>query len=431
VTSIPIPQAPVRVALIGAGNRASTIYRPVFGSLKPWIDLVAVCDPVREHADALAAALGARPFYSIRDLMQAQPMEAALVVTPVESHHSISIYLSTNGIHNLTETTWASMVCQTKDMIATARRHDVVARVAENFFRFPIDRFAQVVKHSGYLGRIGRIFSYADHTGYHNSSRWIAFAGCHPDWVQCVEHSMSHPAFYSMPQRHISQETLNARFFGFPDGFLVMDTGSGHVKGHLGRHPRPGYTEWQGERGTLVHNATGVTWGHTWGAELQTELRYCSDAMFAPYQEANNKLSGGGMADVVTPVHMELDGGHWLRCYADTPTGVIEYVNPFHPQEWSARPEDWYSAAVMSHIVDFALAVRGLRLSEFSAEDALMSEMMEVGAHESMLQEGRRIRLPIEGDLEADALTRKALQARYGVDPLDVEGMLNLSYPRP
>jgi glycosyltransferase involved in cell wall biosynthesis len=40
-----------------------------------------------------------------------------------------------------------------------------------------------------------------------------------------------------------------------------------------------------------------------------------------------------------------------------------------------------------------------------------------------MLQEGRRIRLPIEGDLEADALTRKALQARYGVDPLDVEAI--------
>jgi alcohol dehydrogenase len=71
-----------------------------------------------------------------------------------------------------------------------------------------------------------------------------------------------------------------------------MDVGSGHVKGHLGRHPRPGYTEWQGERGTLVHRA-GVSAG--WGGE-QAELRFCSDARLAPAQEASGNLTGGGVA---------------------------------------------------------------------------------------------------------------------------------------
>lgn len=47
----------------------------------------------------------------------------------------------------------------------------------------------------------------------------------------------------------------------FAGGLFVLDVGSGHVKGHLGRHPRPGYTEWQGERGTLVHRARGADWG--------------------------------------------------------------------------------------------------------------------------------------------------------------------------
>ena len=53
---IPIPKEPLKVALIGAGNRASVSYRPVFGLLKPWIELVAVCDPVEEHANAMAEA---------------------------------------------------------------------------------------------------------------------------------------------------------------------------------------------------------------------------------------------------------------------------------------------------------------------------------------------------------------------------------------
>ena len=78
----------------------------------------------------------------------------------------------------------------------------------------------------------------------------------------------------------------------------------------------------------------------------------------------------------------------------------------------------------------WSLAVRGLRDSEFTDEDALMSAMME-GAHESALQEGRRIRLPLEGDLEADAVTREQQRKEFGVDPLDVEAMLAVSFPRP
>jgi hypothetical protein len=85
----------------------------------------------------------------------------------------------------------------------------------------------------------------------------------------------------------------------------------------------------------------------------------------------------------------------------------------------------------MEHVIDFTLAVRGLRDSEFTAEDALMSEMMEIGARESNLQEGRRIKLPIVGDLESDAREREKQRKQFGVDPLDVEAMLSASFPRP
>jgi len=426
---LPIPDQPLKLALIGAGTRSQTIYQPLWESLKPWCVPVAVCDPVAENGQKLATALGVPYYADIRTLVKDRPMEAALVVTPVPSHHSISVFLSSNGIPNHTETTWASMVCQAKEMIAVAKRNKVIVRVTENFFRMPIDRFAQTVRDSGYLGRIGRIVSYADHTGYHNDSRWIAFAQCQPDWVQCVEHTMAHPAFYSMPQRRHEKEKLTARFYHFPNDLLVMDVGSGHVKGHLGRHPRPGYTEFQGERGTLVHRAgRPVDWHHE-----QTELRFVSDARLAPAQEAAGNLWHGGIADVVTPILHDSTGDVWTGLHADTPTGRIEYIGPLvtHIRFGKVNGCDWYGVAVMEHVVDFALAVRGLRDSEFTAEDALMSEMMEIGAHESNLQEGRRIKLPIEGDLESDARTREAQKKQFGVDPLDVEAMLSVSFPRP
>ncbi len=426
--SIPVPSEPLRVALIGTGARSSTIYKPLLESLSPWMKLTAVCDPVKENCDKFAAEVGVPAFYDIRQLVKSRPMEAAIVVTPVPSHHSISVFLSSHGIPNLTETTWASMVCQAKDMIAAARKNNVIVRVAENFFRMPIDRFAQTVRDSGYLGRIGRILSYADHTGYHNNSRWIAFAKCHPQWVQSVDHTMDHPAFYSMPQRRHDKEALKCRFFHFTNDLFVVDIGSGHVKGHLGRHPRPGYTEWQGQRGTLVHRAPGVNWGNE-----QTELRFVSDARLAPAQEAAGVLGGGGYSDVITPVVHDTTGDVWTGLHADTPTGRIEYLSPLRTFAKMAKvnSRDWYGVAVMDHVVDFALAVRGLRASEFTDEDALMSDMMEVGAHESNLQEGRRVKLPIEGDLESDALERQRQRKQFGVDPLDVEAMLSVSFPRP
>ena len=429
MNTLPVPKEPLRLALIGAGARARSIYQPLWESLKPWIQPVAVCDPVAENCNQLASALGVPAYTDIRKLVADRPMEAAVVVTPIPSHHSISVFLSSNGISNHIETTWSSMFCQAKDMIAVARENNVLVRVAENFFRMPIDRFAQTVRDSGYLGRIGRVLCYADHTGFHNNSRWIVFAKSHPDWVQCVEHSMAHPAFYSMPQRYHEKETLNARFFHFPSDLLVMDVGSGHVKGHLGRHPRPGYTEFQGERGTLVHRASVST---GWGGE-QTELRYVSDAKLAPAQLAAGNLWGGATADVITPVVHDTTGEVWTGLHADTPSGRIAFevgVAPF-AKVGKVNNKDWYGIAVMDHLVDFALAVKGLRPSEFTDEDALASEMMEIGARESALNEGKRIRLPIAGDLEADALEREKLKKQFGVDPLDVDAMLSISYPRP
>ncbi len=178
-----------------------------------------------------------------------------------------------------------------------------------------------------------------------------------------------------------------------------------------------------------MHRA-GVSVG--WGEEL-TELRHVPVHAWAPAQEAAGNLWGGGRGEEVTPVVHDTTGDVWTGLHADTPTGRLEYVSPLntHVKCGKINSRDWYGVAVMDHVVDFALAVRELRQSEFTAEDALMSDMMEIGAYESNLQEGRRIRLPLEGDLESDAIERERQRKQFGVDPLDVEAMLAVSFPRP
>ena len=137
--------SPLKTALIGAGNRASSIYGAILPHLREWVRVVAVCDPVVEHAEQLAARLGARPFHSIHDLVAAELVEAALVVTPIPSHHSISALLSEHGIHHEVETAMAATLEQARDMVERAAKAGVVLRAAENFFRFPFDRMMKMV----------------------------------------------------------------------------------------------------------------------------------------------------------------------------------------------------------------------------------------------------------------------------------------------
>jgi predicted dehydrogenase len=434
-----IPQEKVRIALIGTGNRSSTIYAPLFSALTPWIELVAVCDPYKPNADALAALLQVPAYYSIHELVKDRPMEAALIVTPIESHHSISVFLSSHGIHNLSETTWCNMLIQAREMVDTAKNHKVIVRVAENFFRYAVDRFAQKVKQTGYLGPMNRIFSYNDHTGFHNNSRWIVFAGSHPLSVQSIKHTMDTAAFHSTPERFHSQETFRSRFFLFPDQFMVIDQAA-NIKGLLGRQSRPGYTEWHGQRGTLVHRGIHSTSGpaayydgkstsHTerrsW--ESATELRYCSEDVLTDHIP----FRPGGLPDHISRVVNEVRDGKWIRTYAETPLGTIEHINELHPNGLLNHHNIAYGTAVMGHIVDFALSVRGLAPSEFDESDGLMSLMMEIGAEESALQGGRQVALPLEGEPEADRNTRQRLHSRLGVDPMDVEAMLSIVYPKP
>jgi hypothetical protein len=249
---LPNVKEPVRLAIIGAGNRTWTLYRLILSSLKPWVTVVAVCDPVKEHADRLGKALDAQVFYNIKDLFHSRPMEAALIITPIESHYAYSVYCSSHGIHHLVETMFCNLSTQARKMVEVAQSHQVILRMAENFFRFPIDRLAQTVKESLHIGKVGRIVSYSYFTGYHNNSRWIWAAQSHPIWAQSLRHEMATPPHRSFAHRVHKNESFSARFFGFANDFLVSDQ-SANIKGLLGRHPRPGYTEWQGNQGTLVH----------------------------------------------------------------------------------------------------------------------------------------------------------------------------------
>jgi hypothetical protein len=46
------------------------------------------------------------------------------------------------------------------------------------------------------------------------------------------------------------------------------------------------------------------------------------------------------------------------------------------------------------------------------------------------LQQGAQIPLPLDPEVESEAQLHAALKAKTGIDPLDVEGMLDYAAPR-
>lgn len=413
---------PVEIALIGTGNRAQTQYAPLFEPLKPWVRLVAVCDPIKEHAEAMADRLDVAAFTSVRELVKARPMEAALIVAPIDIHHAVSCYLMSHGIHCHVETSMCNLFMQGQEMVKTAHDNNVVLRIAENFFRFPFDRIAKKIDETGFLGEVKRLLCIHDHTGYHDNSRWIYFFGAHPTHVQSIHHTMPVIPHNESAHRRHSSETFRAHFFTFPGDKLVIDQAA-NIKGLLGRYPRPGYTEIDGARGTIVRQATDQSNPNRhWQATA--EVRYCSDAVL------NTKAA----ADQIFPIQHHGEDGWWISTYVDLPLGRVEYRNLFPKPaagEKLHETRDYYNAAIMDHIVDFAQAVRGVKPSEYTDRDALMAMMMEVGCRESAIQHGQRLALPLTGDLESEAEVRAALSAKHGVDPMDIEGMLERAIPRP
>jgi len=410
---------PIDVALIGTGARAKTVYRLLWPALRErGMRLVAVCDPVREHADAYAESLGAKAFYSLRELVRARPMEAAVICTPVSTHHSISCFLSQHGIHNVTETGMASTLAQAQEMVAVARQHNVIMRVGEQFCRLPFDRIAQQVVRSGFLGKVRRVISTFDHPGYHGNSRWIRLYGAYPIMAQGVAHNMPVAQHKSLPHRTHGDETFHAHFYTFPDNCFVADLSS-NPKAVLGRHPRPGYTQIEGERGSIVWRAAS-RWNGPYH-QGEGEVRYCSD----------RALMDNGIADQVYPIICRQENEFSKSWYVNLPTGLYEYVNEFYrPYERATDYIDFYHAATAEHLLEFAGVIRGQCVSDFSEDDAVMSMMMDVAIRESITRSGQQVPMPLTGVLPSEEQTREALRKSLGVDPMDIEAMLDLSVAR-
>lgn len=174
-------QRKVKLGLIGLGNIGSTHA----GYLKNMdnVEVVGVCDIIREKADKFAADLNTRAYYNYKDLFAKSGLEAVIIAVPHYDHTPISVDAFNQGLNVLCEKPLAVHVNDAKKSIAAyekakEKNPDIVFGIMFMERTYPMYKKLKEILESGELGSLTRVTwintAWFRSQAYYNSGGWRA-----------------------------------------------------------------------------------------------------------------------------------------------------------------------------------------------------------------------------------------------------------------
>jgi predicted dehydrogenase len=173
----------LKVGVVGVGNIGS-IHADVYKN-NPKVELVAVCDVIKEKADAAAKKFGARAFYSVQEMLDAGiQLDGCSVATRGEEngsdHYQPSIELLKAGIPVLGEKPISNVVEEAEEMVAVARANKVPYAINLNHRFTPAALRARNWIDEGRLGKLHMINMRMWINNPVETSPWFHLRALHP-----------------------------------------------------------------------------------------------------------------------------------------------------------------------------------------------------------------------------------------------------------
>jgi UDP-N-acetyl-2-amino-2-deoxyglucuronate dehydrogenase len=144
----------IRFGLLGCGRIARRHADLLGGGLVEGAALAAVCDPIRERADAIASKFGVPADYDIDDFLARADIDAVAVLTPSGMHPEHAIACARAGKHVVVEKPMALRLQDADDMIRACDEAGVkLFIVKQNRFNVPVVRAREALE----AGRFGKL----------------------------------------------------------------------------------------------------------------------------------------------------------------------------------------------------------------------------------------------------------------------------------
>ena len=392
----------LNIALVGAGRRGAGAHLPVISVLSDTYRLAAVCDIDEETAKRYAEQYGARPYTDLRRMAAEEELDIVDVATPAPAHHAAAVYLARRGIHLLCETPIASTLAQADMMIEAAREGGVFLEVAENYYRAPMERFKTELIARGVIGKVSRIYRIFREGGYHGMSMLRLRAGGNPVSVLGIAHSSPVvPHVDGMKRRH-SKERWSLSYLDFDSGAAAVMMYSNVIHGRtLGRKVNSS-SQVHGEAGAIVEDDVYTV--------PEEDLERLAAAKAHSPKRVTAKVGG---ADALQRIELELPGE------------TFAWENPLR-----SLPIPESRVAVADELLSIARAVQTGEEPEYGAAAARLDQEMNLGVAESARRGRETVSFPLEEETAGERAMHASYRERYGVEWNDIEGLLDVYFPR-
>lgn len=158
---------PLRLAVIGDGDFANYMVERYLTKL-PTIRLVAVVGEILAKAERLAEKAGTPAFDNLEAMIVATRPEAAYIVTPNNTHCSLTKQCAAAGVHVLCEKTMAISVEECYEMIEACERYKVKMTVGQKRkLRPQYAKMGEIIR----SGELGAPMA-ANVSGFHKCDWW-------------------------------------------------------------------------------------------------------------------------------------------------------------------------------------------------------------------------------------------------------------------
>ena len=394
--------AKLNLALVGAGRRGAGAHLPVIPKLSDTYDFVAICDIDEKVANEKAEQYGVRAYTNIRDMVANEDLDVVDVTVPGPAHHAVCVYLADHGIHVVCETPIAVTRRLSDMMIEAAQRNGTVLEIAENYYRNPIERFKSEVIRRGIIGKVGRIYRIFHEGGYHGMSMLRIRAGGNPTQILGITHSMPVVKHTDRMKRTHTAENWSLGYLDFDTGATAIMIYSNVIHARSLGRKIGGVSQVDGSAGTIVDDTVYVVPAE----ELET------GAVAKPYEPRR--------------ITEEVDGVKVLkRIEIDFPGETVVWENPL-----AHLPLSEGQIAVADEILSVARAIETGEPPEYGAEAGRLDQEMSLAMAESSRRNRETLTFPIDDPTEGEARIHERFAEEYGAPADDIEGLLDVFFPR-